>query len=97
MFLIYFLGFTLIFTVFENISLAGISLMLVVVFLMIYQVIRRKKIFNKKMVWSLVGGFVFAMVAFGVKEWRYYGYSNPPSFPSDFAEDKPPLSRGPLV
>ena len=89
MFLIYFLGFTLIFTVFENISLAGISFVLVVVFLAIYQMISGKKIFTKKMMWSLVGGFVLAMVAWGVREWRYYGYSNPPSFP--------PLSRGPLV
>jgi hypothetical protein len=97
MFLIYFLGFTLIFTVFENISLAGISFILVVIFLVIYQLVSGKKIFTKKMMWSLVGGFVVAMVAWGVKEWGYYDYSNPPSFPSDFAEDKPHLSRGTLV
>jgi hypothetical protein len=75
--------------VFENISLASISFMFVVVFLVIYQIISGKKLFNKKMVWSLVGGFVLAMMVWGVKEWRYYGYSNPPSFH--------PLSRGSLV
>jgi hypothetical protein len=72
MFLIYFLGFTLIFTVFENISLAGILFVLVVLFLVIYQMIGGKKIFTKKMMWSLVGGFVLAMVAWGVREYGYY-------------------------
>jgi hypothetical protein len=73
MFLIYFLWFTLIFTVFESISLAGISFVLVVLFLVIYQMIVGKKIFTKKMMWSLVGGFVVAMVAWGYYETREMG------------------------
>ncbi len=76
MFILFFLVFTLIFTVFENILIAGISLLLVLLFLMIYQVISKKKILGKKNLLRILLSFVLAGVVFGVKEWRYYGMWN---------------------
>ena len=73
MFILFFLVFTLIFTVFENILIAGISLLLVILSLMIYQVISKKKILGKKTILLILLSFVLAGVTFGVKEWRYYG------------------------
>lgn len=72
MFLIYFLVFTLMFTIFENVLLASISLLLVFVILLIYQFISKKEILGKKMIYSIVGSFFLAGVAFWIKEWRYY-------------------------
>jgi len=76
MFILFFLVFTLIFTVFENILIASISLLLVLLFLMIYQVISKKKMLGKKTVLLILLSFVLAGVVFGVKEWRYYKNSD---------------------
>ncbi len=89
MFLLFFLVFTLIFTLFENILIASISLVLVFVFLLIYQYLSKKKIVLQKIIIFVWLSFLLAGVSFGVKEWGYYRYSNPPSFP--------PLLRGTLV
>lgn len=86
MFFICFLVFTLIFTLFENISLAGIFLVIIVFMLIVYQMISTKKTLNKKMIWSIVGGFFLAMVAFGMKEWRYYGDWTSSSYPRSSRE-----------
>ena len=75
MFLIYFLVFILLFTVFENITLAGISLALVMVWLVIYQSVSGKKILSRQMSFSLFGAFLLAWISFGIKERRYYGTS----------------------
>lgn len=72
MFLIFFLIFVLMFTIFENILIAGISLLLIGVWLVIYQLISKKKILNQKMIYSLLGGFLLAGLVFGIKERRYY-------------------------
>jgi len=77
MFLPYFLVFTLIFTLFENISLAGISLLFVFVSLLAHQWIIKKEIFIKKTISLVVLAFVLAMGAFVVKERRYYNYLTP--------------------
>lgn len=55
MFLLFFLIFVFIFTVFQNILVAGISLSLVIVFLVIYQVISDKKMLGTKILFSLFG------------------------------------------
>lgn len=72
MFLLFFLVFTLIFTMFENILLASISLLLVFIFVMIYQLISKKKILSKKMIYSIIGWFLLASISFGIKEYLYY-------------------------
>ncbi len=72
MFVLFFLIFILMFTAFENIFIAGISLLLVFVFLVIYQFVSKKKILCKKLLCSLAGWFLLAGMAFGIKEWRYY-------------------------
>jgi len=89
MFFVCFLGFTLIFTLFENILLAGISLVLVLIFLVLYQSISTKKILLWRAIVFVVVAFVVAMGAFTWKEIKYYSKTNPPSFP--------PLSRGASV
>jgi uncharacterized membrane protein len=58
--------------VFENILIAGISLLLVLLFLMIYQVISKKKILGKKALLRILLAFILSGVVFGVKEYRYY-------------------------
>jgi len=73
MFLIFFLVFTFIFTVFENVALAGIFLVLVCILLGICQLISSKKILSRQILLSLFAAFLVAGIAFGVKEWRYYG------------------------
>ncbi len=73
MFLIYFLMFVLVFTVFQNVLIAGSSLLLVLVWLVIYQFISKKEILSRQMVRSLLGGFLLAGVVFGIKEINYYG------------------------
>lgn len=73
MFFVCFLGFTLIFTLFENILLASISLVLVLIFLLLYQSISTKKIHLWRAIVFVVVAFVVAGVSFGVKETRYYG------------------------
>jgi hypothetical protein len=73
MFLLFFLIFTLVFTVFQNIQIAGISLVLVIIFLTIYQFISKKEILCRQIIFSLLGGFLLAIAAFGIKEIRYYG------------------------
>ena len=77
MFLICFLVFILIFTLFENISIASISLVLVFILLLIYQFLSKKKIVWQKMIVFVCLSFLLAGLSFGVKEWLYYGYSNP--------------------
>jgi len=72
MFVLFFLIFILMFTALENILIAGISLLLVFIFLVIYQFVSKKKILGKKLLWSLAGWFLLAGMAFGLKEWRYY-------------------------
>ncbi len=89
MFLTLFLVFTLIFTLFENILIASISLLLVSLFLMLYQYVSKKKLLSTKMIWMILLSFLLAMSSFVVKEIRYYGFLNSHSFP--------PLSRGSSV
>lgn len=72
MFLPWFLVFTLIFTLFENIVIAGGSLGIILLLLCIYQVIIKKKILLWRSIVFVVVAFVVAGVSFGVKEWRYY-------------------------
>ncbi|MCX6824334.1 MAG: hypothetical protein NT085_04360, partial [candidate division SR1 bacterium] len=72
MFFLFFLVFTLIFTIFENITIASISLFLVGVILLIYQFISKKEILSKKLFISLVGGFILAGTVFTIKEYCYY-------------------------
>jgi|GEM_PF-1717945 len=72
MFLLFFLVFTLIFTIFENVSIAGISLFLVFVTLLIYQLISKKEILGRQIIFSLLGAFILAGLVFGIKEYRYY-------------------------
>lgn len=71
MFILFFLVFTLIFTLFENILLAGIFLVLAISGLAIYQSVSGKKILKKQMIFSLLGAFLLAGFAFGIKERRY--------------------------
>lgn len=73
MFFICFLIFTLVFTVFQNIQIAGISLALALVVLTIYQFVSGKKMLKRKIIISLFGGFVLAGITFGIKERKYYG------------------------
>lgn len=75
MFLLYFIVFTLILTLFENISLAGISFLCMIFFLYIYQILRKKKVLTMKKVFFIILAFTLAMLAFGVKEVKYYGIS----------------------
>ncbi len=72
MFFVYFLVFILVFTVFENVLFAGIFLVLVIIWLTIYQLISGKKILSRQMLLSLFGACVLAGLAFGIKERRYY-------------------------
>lgn len=72
MFLLFFLIFTLIFTVFENVLLALGFLLSVLVFLSIFKWIYKRKLLDKKMIFSLVGWFLLAGLAFSVKEYLYY-------------------------
>ena len=72
MFLLFFLVFILVFTIFGNIVFASISLVLVFVFLIIYQVISKKKILGKNLVLSILWWFVLAGISFAVKEYHYY-------------------------
>lgn len=72
MFLIYFLVFILIFTLFENGTIAIILLVASMIFLVIIQVISHKKFLGKYALLVLVA-FILAGTAFGVKERRYYG------------------------
>ena len=80
MFLLFFLVFTLIFTLFENILIASISLVLVFIFLFTYQCFSKKKIVRQKTIVFVWLSFLLAGLSFGVKEWGYYGYTNPSSF-----------------
>ena len=80
MFLLFFMVFTLIFTLFENVLIAGISLVLLFVFLFIYQCWSKKKIVWQKTIVFVWISFLLAGLSFGVKEWMYYGYTNPSSF-----------------
>jgi len=72
MFFLFFLVFTLIFTIFKNISIAGISLFLIVTIVLIYQFISKKEILWKKLLVSLAGWFLLAGSVFLIKEYRYY-------------------------
>ena len=71
--MLFFLVFTLIFTLFENVIIAGISLLLVGTALTIYQLISHKKILTKKTLVFVFLAFALAAGAFWIKEWRYYG------------------------
>jgi len=73
MFLIFFLIFILFFTVFQNILVAGISLLFVLIWLVIYHFISRKKILSRQMIFFVFAAFVLAGVVFVIKEVRYYG------------------------
>ncbi len=73
MFLLFFLIFTLIFTTLENLSIAGISLLSILLVLLAYGSIGKKRMLLKGPVMALLGWFLLAGIAFGVKEYRYYG------------------------
>ena len=94
MFLPLFLVFTLIFTLFENIVIAGISLLLVCLVSVIYQEINKKEIHTKKTMSVILLAFLLAMVAFGVKEMRYYSNKSPfkssasPMFGTSFVKEE---------
>lgn len=75
MFLLFFLIFILVFTIFENIALASISLALAVIVLIIYQSVSGKKILGKSAFITVSGAFILAGCAFVVKERKYYGTS----------------------
>lgn len=77
MFLLYFLVFTLIFTIFENILLAGISLLLVFAGLLMYQKISKKKMLSWKMTLIILLSLTLSTFSFVVKEWRYYWVIHP--------------------
>lgn len=72
MFLIYFLVFTGVFTLFENIVVAIGALAVLLIVQMIGQWISAKKMVNTKAIGMMLLGFVLAGISFGVKEWRYY-------------------------
>ena len=72
MFILFFLVFTLIFTLFENAIIVGSFLLLVGVVLTIYQSISQKKILTKKTLVLLFLAFFLAAGAFWIKERRYY-------------------------
>ena len=72
MFLVFFLIFILLFTVFENILLASFFLLLVMLSMSVYQRTSKKKILSKKMLIAILGSFLLAGIVFGIKERRYY-------------------------
>ncbi len=71
MFLLFFALFVLIFTVFENILLGVIFLIVSIFFLWIYYIIRRKKIYWKLLAY-IICWFFLALGSFLWKEYRYY-------------------------
>lgn len=72
MFLVFFLLFVFLFTVFENILIASVFLLLVSLSMFVYQRISKKKVLSKMSIISLLGAFLLAGIVFGIKEWRYY-------------------------
>jgi len=73
MFLLFFVVFTLIFTLFKNITIASIFLLIIVGFLLFYQMISKKKILSRQVLTTLLLGCIIAFGAFVIKERSYYG------------------------